>query len=752
MWLKYNMTFRQGAEEYYQKFIELQEKLRSSEEERLKLEMKFNEMVQVTRDEEQMYYRRLRSQYKHFLEENSRRQERNDRILRLMERIESRAAILEAKTRRIQLLRTQYRAILERISKGVEGGKPKVQTKDDYKEDILKKYLEMQKQIQSSQIADQIMQSIQSRKSTKDFIPETSNNRDKLGFQKLNKLQNYNTTKAMNNNRFDDLLDVCSDLKNLPMENDNTTVLSKHIENLEKQNELPKIPPTLEAENLKEKSNDIQIENPICDLSKTDEKVEKEYYQNDSNSVFNQSDKLNIGISEIINLNVENNETELEENKKLQENIEVVEAIEQDVQTLNEDKTVTKVVYEISKNELPPTQIISEEKHLEDFKDSTNKNEEQMNGSDVMQGIEENVQENIASGINDDVIEELVGYIDKIETQELRNEENIMKAQIILDSVIIDNKNELDTEENQREINDIIGDGEGTIVQKIANHNSAKIDLVEAKEEIEAIVDGNVVSEDLNIEAKEEIEAIEDQNEMVVSKDVKEVLMEEVAKDQVVPIEQTDLLQSDENGQAYDASGEQYQNNVNQIEYGEIEDQDGKVISEDTKELLNEAADHMHSDLVQPDVLYDENGQAYDESGNQYQYDNNFGNYDPSQVQYDENGQPMVYDESAYYDENGQPIYYDENGQRVQYDETMQYDENGQPVQQEYGYENGGDQEEFAEGPESSDIQNVSDVAKGADLDEKKRVNVIDLLETDSESSKQETKASNGSDFDFSNA
>ncbi|GJQ80233.1 hypothetical protein Trydic_g23807 [Trypoxylus dichotomus] len=109
------MSFLRGTEEYYQKFLELQEKLRKSEEERLLLEMKFNEMVQATREEEQAHYRKLRNQYKRFLEEDQRRQERNERIMRILERIESRAAILAAKTERFELLRQQYQAYLQRV-------------------------------------------------------------------------------------------------------------------------------------------------------------------------------------------------------------------------------------------------------------------------------------------------------------------------------------------------------------------------------------------------------------------------------------------------------------------------------------------------------------------------------------------------------------------------------------------------------------------------------------------------------------
>lgn len=64
---------------------------------------------------EQAYYKKLRSKYKVYLEEDRRRQERNEKIFRILERIESRAAIISKKTERFQLLRRHYQAYLKRI-------------------------------------------------------------------------------------------------------------------------------------------------------------------------------------------------------------------------------------------------------------------------------------------------------------------------------------------------------------------------------------------------------------------------------------------------------------------------------------------------------------------------------------------------------------------------------------------------------------------------------------------------------------
>uniref|UniRef100_A0AAR5Q4A9 Uncharacterized protein n=1 Tax=Dendroctonus ponderosae TaxID=77166 RepID=A0AAR5Q4A9_DENPD len=61
---------------------------------------------------ERAHYRKLRAQYKRFLEEDRKRQDRNERIMRHLGRIETRIATLSAKTERINLLRRQYQHLL----------------------------------------------------------------------------------------------------------------------------------------------------------------------------------------------------------------------------------------------------------------------------------------------------------------------------------------------------------------------------------------------------------------------------------------------------------------------------------------------------------------------------------------------------------------------------------------------------------------------------------------------------------------
>ncbi|RZB38916.1 mediator of RNA polymerase II transcription subunit 26 [Asbolus verrucosus] len=188
------MSFNSRTEEYYKKFIELQEKLRKSEEERLKLEMKFNEMLQVTREEwvpinfyakfvnlrvflrEQMHYRKLRSQYKRFLEEDRRRQDRNERILRTLERIENRVAMLVAKTERFKLLRQQYQTFLDRIYKAKQIKKP--EASDIPQETQLEK---MQPVEEKSDIVQSYIQNLSSQK-LKDLLEKEEDARKRLPF------------------------------------------------------------------------------------------------------------------------------------------------------------------------------------------------------------------------------------------------------------------------------------------------------------------------------------------------------------------------------------------------------------------------------------------------------------------------------------------------------------------------------------------------------------------------------------------
>ncbi|XP_063222823.1 uncharacterized protein LOC134531141 isoform X6 [Bacillus rossius redtenbacheri] len=99
------MTEMDHSVVFYQKTAELEEKLRKSEEERLKLEKNFAIMARVCDKEEEARLRALQDSYDRFLKEHRKRRKRNDRILQTLHRIENQAAMMAAKTDRLKLLR-----------------------------------------------------------------------------------------------------------------------------------------------------------------------------------------------------------------------------------------------------------------------------------------------------------------------------------------------------------------------------------------------------------------------------------------------------------------------------------------------------------------------------------------------------------------------------------------------------------------------------------------------------------------------
>ncbi|KAF2894963.1 hypothetical protein ILUMI_11196 [Ignelater luminosus] len=235
------------------------------------------------------------------------------------------------------------------------------------------------------------------------------------------------------------------------------------------------------------------------------------------------------------------------------------------------------------------------------------------------------------------------------------------------------------------------------------------------------------------------------------------------------------LQQYDENGQPmqlYDESGQQMQN------YEQSgPSYDHQQYDENGQPLQQYYADNEHLQSQ----YYDENGQPiqqyYENSEHHIQgYDEN----GQPIIQYDENGQPIMQ-----YDENGQPIpqynddgtalnqYYDENGQPVQYygeGSHQTYDENGQAIQEQYNSESYANQQQYYEqhGMEEqqqqqqqqqqqdtgqNEIEQNSGQIQGEEQpNTQAKSNVLDILETDTESVKQDTKISNDSDFDLSNA
>ncbi|XP_076297475.1 uncharacterized protein LOC143217284 isoform X2 [Lasioglossum baleicum] len=108
------MTSFYDSHDYYKKMLELQEKLRKSEEERIRLEERFKVLLQESRN-----------RYIEFLEEQRTTDERNHKLLDALDRVDNSLALMTARTDRLNSLRKHYEAYLRGIctvhTDGVDG-------------------------------------------------------------------------------------------------------------------------------------------------------------------------------------------------------------------------------------------------------------------------------------------------------------------------------------------------------------------------------------------------------------------------------------------------------------------------------------------------------------------------------------------------------------------------------------------------------------------------------------------------------
>ncbi|KAL0133119.1 hypothetical protein PUN28_000709 [Cardiocondyla obscurior] len=100
--------------DYYKRMFELQEKLRKSEEERIRLEERFNVLMRDSRNRHDICINRLRMRYIQYLEDQRTRDERNHKLLAALDRVMNKLALISAKKDRLNVLRKQYEAYLLR--------------------------------------------------------------------------------------------------------------------------------------------------------------------------------------------------------------------------------------------------------------------------------------------------------------------------------------------------------------------------------------------------------------------------------------------------------------------------------------------------------------------------------------------------------------------------------------------------------------------------------------------------------------
>ncbi|KAG8228108.1 hypothetical protein J437_LFUL000110 [Ladona fulva] len=88
---------------------ELEDRWRKSQEDRYMLELKFKEVLKgLANNNEGTKLLRIREKYHRFLENEDRRNQRNDQMLRTLDKIDSQANILAAKTERLRLLKNPF--------------------------------------------------------------------------------------------------------------------------------------------------------------------------------------------------------------------------------------------------------------------------------------------------------------------------------------------------------------------------------------------------------------------------------------------------------------------------------------------------------------------------------------------------------------------------------------------------------------------------------------------------------------------
>lgn len=220
-------------------------------------------------------------------------------------------------------------------------------------------------------------------------------------------------------------------------------------------------------------------------------------------------------------------------------------------------------------------------------------------------------------------------------------------------------------------------------------------------------------------------------------------------------------------------AGDQDQQQYNQQPYDQVNEQTYGTSDQDQQQH-NQTEEQTYASADQVQQQYSQ--QSYDQTGyagDQY-YQGEYDQNDPQYYnqQYDENGHPM-----QYYDQTGEAVQpnCDENGQSIEQEYNNQTE---QPVQQnyegtEYAYDNH-QENQYTENKIVDDVENIADnknqaEEKSANLElqpetdgtdtryddeptSPQAINVAKMLDTDTESIKQDTKISNDSDFDFSNS
>uniref|UniRef100_A0A6P7GNA1 Mesocentin-like isoform X2 n=1 Tax=Diabrotica virgifera virgifera TaxID=50390 RepID=A0A6P7GNA1_DIAVI len=629
-----------------------------SEEERLKLEMKFNEMVQKSREEEQVYYRRLRSQYKKFLEEDRKRQERNEKIVRTLERIETRIDMLTSKTERIKNLRKHYHNYLQRVSGQQVPPKVVINTPQ---------YSTIPKNTTTC---------------NEDVFPTNNNCEDeqKLNDEKMEILDRY--LQSISSQKCRDLLEKRK-MENAEL--DKLEVLKHKLEYGFDSNKAQSI------------AEDIM------------NSIYSRHYNKDPNQGDRQtSRKANVKFSCDVD---DDNKSDISDLTQSKDGTEcITQNTKSDTVPSNGDKDANKQekrVFVENEQEIQLQPISKENKGFHNISNYENGTKQ-----------ENNLQENYNQDTNNTRLNEIESKPECLSNNlSITNETDEFVEVKKIDSSFINNQQENDDEDDKENMYDkdhsenkqtvfepSLADNQSCNEDNVSSVDISK-DILPSELPVQENVEQNPDLSESTQSAQQQHEpnstALETQAKGECNYDSQAQYSED---GQPLPYESNDQeIQYDQHGQPlqYDENDQIVQYSPNGVSY----DENGQPIQYDENGQplpYNENGQDLHYDGQSQPIQYDQQGQPiqYDQEGQPIQYNQPVEpiEYDENNqpVQYDENGQPIQYDstgQAIQYDENGQPIQYDpntqpiqydENGQPIQYDSTgqpIQYDENGQPIQ-----------------------------------------------------------------------
>ncbi|KAB0797956.1 hypothetical protein PPYR_08949 [Photinus pyralis] len=663
------MSLPFSTEEYYEKVIQLQDKLRQSEEERLKLEMKYNEVIQVMKEEEEHHFKKLRAKYKQFLEEDRLRQQRNDKILDALERIENRSQIWKAKSDKFKELKKRYRypmgpqtCLYDREETAI---------RPDIRNSAVDNYLKNN----MTTIPNEVVQP----------PPESK----------------YSNLGNVNSMYWKDSKDIEKNDEKICTERDFCYTPLKSTKNLE--NSLKQSKPPLLSYDYLELGDQLSHKTPLAttlevhsslrrllkdDTPPTEKSLDYQPLQREIRPVPLISDTKTV-----LTTNKDNPQpseiSQVDQHKPLE--IEIVKA-PITIKPVFSNSDTTSVPENNNKamhSRITPSVVsTSRTLHSSGVSEPTHTTSILENNSTMHSRITPSAVTTSSKPHSSGVYEPT--YIQSPDMKKTEAVVEPFKEDVDIPPVVTES---LGYDESQRNIDtsasstvehEVVKEKETT--HQEGNEKEEQLSTVDSEPQESMMPQGKEVDDEVQslhpqVEEKpvvedhtdsrndSEIEILKHDNEKPETSHQKEngqVLEQYNGNDQPLQYNENAneqiALQYDENGQPlhYDESIQQYDANGQPIQY-----------------YSGSATDPQYYDQTGQYAQYDEHGQLlqYDEQGQLLQ-------------QYDENGQPIhhYYNNGLQYDEHGQPILqYDENGQPImQYDENgqpiMQYDENGQPI------------------------------------------------------------------------